>query len=454
MGGRDHLLGIGGVGMSALAQALIDAGRTVTGADRLVDGGGTTPVLEALRRQGVELYPETGAGIDAGTDRVIVSTAIEDANPGLMCARELGVSVVHRAPALAEALSGRRLVAVAGTCGKSTVTAILGHLLVASGFDPVVVNGAQIVGWDDGGRRVGSVRKGGGEWAVAEVDESDKSLTAFRPYAAIVTNASADHYSEEEMNAVFDAFVKDVPGPVIDGRVLLNGFNGLSGFKDFNGLKGFSGFKDFNGLKGLNGINGLNGFGDLMAMAEKCPLPGAHNRANAFLALCMAAALGAPTDRLAAALETFPGVERRLQRVGACAGAVVYDDYAHNPEKLAAMWRTLADAYPKGVAVLWRPHGYGPLRKMMDALAAMFAQMKRPQDELVLLPVYDAGGTADRSVNTDALAARVSGARMASDLNEAETVLRKLAPAVGAIVTAGARDPGLPVLARRLAEKE
>ena len=430
MGGHDHLLGIGGVGMSALAQVLIDAGRMVTGADRLVDSGGTTPVLEALRRQGVELYPETGAGIDAGTDRVIVSTAIEDANPGLVRARELGVPVVHRAAALAEALSGRRLVAVAGTCGKSTVTAILGHLRAASGFDPVVVNGAQIVGWDGGGRRVGSVRKGGGEWSVAEVDESDKSLTAFRPYAAIVTNASADHYSEEEMNAVFDAFVKDVPGPVIDGRVLLNGFNGL---------KGFSGFKDLNGL---------------MAMAEKCPLPGAHNRANAFLALCMAAALGAPTDRLAAALETFPGVERRLQRVGACAGAVVYDDYAHNPEKLAAMWRTLADAYPKGVAVLWRPHGYGPLRKMMDALAAMFAQMKRPQDELLLLPVYDAGGTADRSVNTDALAARVSGARMASDLNEAETVLRKLAPAVGAIVTAGARDLGLPVLARRLAEKE
>ena len=121
MGGRDHLLGIGGVGMSALAQALIDAGRTVTGADRLVDSGGTTPVLEALRRQGVELFPETGSGIDAGTGRIIVSTAIEETNLGLVRARELGVPVAHRAAALAEALSGRRLVAVAGTCGKSTV---------------------------------------------------------------------------------------------------------------------------------------------------------------------------------------------------------------------------------------------------------------------------------------------------------------------------------------------
>ena len=218
MGDRDHLLGIGGVGMSALAQALIDAGRTVTGADRLVDGGGTTPVLEALRRQGVKLFSETGAGIDSGTSRVIASTAIEDSNLGLVRARELGVPVVHRAAALAEALAGHRLVAVAGTCGKSTVTAILAHLLAECGFDPVVVNGAQIVGWDEGGRRVGSVRKGGGEWAVAEVDESDKSLTAFHPYAAIVTNASADHYSKEEMDEVFDAFIRDLPARSSSGR--------------------------------------------------------------------------------------------------------------------------------------------------------------------------------------------------------------------------------------------
>ena len=430
MGGRDHLLGIGGVGMSALAQALIDAGRTVTGADRLVDGGGTTPVLEALRQQGVKLFPETGAGIDSETNRVIVSTAIEESNPGLERARELDVLVVHRAAALAEALSGRRLVAVAGTCGKSTVTAILGHLLAESGFDPVVVNGAQIVGWDEGGRRVGSVRRGGGEWAVAEVDESDKSLTAFHPYAAIVTNASADHYSEEEMNAVFDAFVKDVPGPVIDGRV------------------------------GDEAARRRFPQGD--AAIASFPMPGAHNRANARLALAMACALGADPARAASALATFPGVERRLQRIGSVPRGdrqvAVYDDYAHNPEKLHAMWTTLAEAYPRGVAAVWRPHGYGPLRKMLEPLAAAFREVMRPQDALLLLPVYDAGGTADRGVNSDALAALLADApgevALVNDLKEAEVFLRARADAFGAIVTAGARDPGLPVLARRLAGKE
>ena len=431
MAGTIHLVGIGGVGMSALAQAYLDAGHAVSGADRSLRADGSrTPVLDALAAEGVRLFPDDGSGLDGGTERLVVSTAIEDTNPDLAAARARGIPVVHRAAALSELLSGRKLVAVAGTCGKSTVTAILGHLLVECGFDPVVVNGAQIAGWDAHGARVGSVRKGAGTYAVAEVDESDKSLTAFKPYAAIITNASADHYSKEEMDAVFDAFIRDVPGPVIDGRV-----GGEAAGRRFP-----------------QGEEAIASF----------PMPGAHNRANARLALAMACALGADPVRGAAALATFPGVERRLQRIGSvpCGDrqVVVYDDYAHNPEKLHAMWTTLADAYPRGVAAVWRPHGYGPLRKMLEPLAAAFREVMRPQDALVLLPVYDAGGTADRSVNSDALASRLADAPgavgLVKDLKEAEAYLRARVDAFGAIVTAGARDPGLPVLARRLAGKE
>lgn len=418
MSGTVHLVGIGGVGMSALAQALLDVGGTVTGADRALGGSGARPgVLAALARAGVRLFPDDGSGIGPDTARVIVSTAVEETNRDLRCARARGIPVVHRAAALAELLAPRRLVAVAGTCGKSTVTAILGHLLAESGFDPVVVNGAQVVGWDAGGTRVGSTRKGTGAYAVAEVDESDKSLVAFKPFAAVVTNASADHYSKAEMDAVFDAFVRGVPGPVIDGRRTPMVPS---------------------------------------AAARTIPLPGEHNAVNAECALRMAAALGADPARLAAAIRTFPGVERRLQRVGTCGGAVVYDDYAHNPEKLHAMLATLQAAYPKGVAVVWRPHGYAPLRKMLEALAAMFRATLRPCDELLVLPVYDAGGTTDRSLNSDALVARLNASpvRFVEGLEDAETHLRTHAPAFGALVVAGARDPGLPVLARRLAGKE
>ena len=402
-----HLIGIGGVGMSALAEALVSLGHAVSGADRLVGtvkSGFLPPSIARLEALGVKVFPDDGSGVDSTVDRIVVSTAIEDGNPGLVKAKELGIPVVHRAAALSDALSRFKLVAVAGTCGKSTVTAMLAHVMKSCGMDPFAVNGAAVVRWN------GSVLPGCGQYAVAEVDESDKSLTAFSPYAVIVTNSSSDHYSKEEMDCVFDGFVKDVKGPLIDGR---------SGCFDADSS-----------------------------------LPGAHNRQNAGLALAMAVALGADEAKARAALLNFPGVERRMQKIGHCGGAEVYDDYAHNPEKLHAMVSTLQERHEKGVAVLWRPHGYGPLRKMLDALAVMFNEVLRPQDRLILLPVYDAGGTADRSVNSGALAAKVGNSVYLKTPEEAVGFLKAQAPAFGAIVTAGARDPALPVMARLLAGKE
>ena len=377
--------------MSALATALLRLGDEVTGADRSTD----TPNVRFLESLGVKVFPDDGSGVDETTGEVVVSTAIEPDNPGLARAKALGVPVTHRAKALARALSGYKLVAVVGTCGKSSVTAMLGHILSECGLDPMCVNGANVVGWE------GAVRFGRGEYAVAEVDESDKSLVAFRPYAAVVTNASADHYSKEEMDAVFDAFVKDLPGPLVDAR------------------------------------------------GESYP-PQAYERQNASLAVRMAVLLGC--DRAAAerAAEGFKGVERRLQRYG----GNVYDDYAHNPEKLRAMWLTLAERHPGGVCAVWRPHGYGPLRKMMDALAAMFGEVARPCDKLLLLPVYDAGGTADRSVNSDALAARIRPGvcEPVQSLDAAYEWCAAHCDDYEAFVTCGARDPGLPTLAARISE--
>ena len=387
---KRHLIGIGGVGMSALATAMVRLGDEVTGADRNLG----TPNIAFLESIGAKCFPDDGSGVDPSTDEVVVSTAIEDDNPGLVRAKALGIPVTHRAKALSRALSSHRLVAVVGTCGKSTVTAMLGHVLAECGLDPFCVNGANVPGWE------GAVRFGRGEYAVAEVDESDKSLVAFSPYAAVVTNASADHYSKEEMDEVFDAFVKGCEGPVVDGR-------------------------------------SVYGEADVSAL-------GRHNRNNAFLALEMAKALGCDEERARAALMTFRGVERRLQRHG----ENVFDDYAHNPEKLRAMWTTLAERYEGGICVVWRPHGYAPLRKMMDALAEMFNATIRPQDRLLLLPVYDAGGTTDRSVNSDALAAKVPRSELVSGLDAAYSWIVAHKGDFAAFATCGARDPDLPALAR------
>lgn len=392
---KRHLIGIGGVGMSALATALVRLGDEVTGADRTLG----TPNIRFLESLGVKVFPDDGSGVDAATGEVVVSTAIESDNPGLVRAAELGIPVVHRAKALAHALSGHRLVAVVGTCGKSTVTAMLGHVLAECGLDPFCVNGANVPGWE------GAVRFGRGEYAVAEVDESDRSLVAFSPYAAIVTNASADHYSKEEMDQVFDDFVRNCPGPVVDGRKCDPG-------------------------------------------EAETTMPGRHNRQNAALALRMALALGCDEAKARAALLTFRGVERRLQRVG----GNVFDDYAHNPEKLRAMWTTLAEEYPGGICAVWRPHGYAPLRKMLDALVEMFTSTIRSQDRLLVLPVYDAGGTADRSINSDALVARLGDKAVAvSDFDEAYSWCRAHSGDFAVFAVCGARDPGLAPFARRLA---
>ena len=381
--------------MSALATAILRLGGEVTGADRNLK----TKNIAFLESLGIRCFPDDGSGIDESTDEIIVSTAIESDNPGLAKAEALGMPVTHRAKALSRTLSPYKLVAVVGTCGKSTVAAMLGHILAECGLDPMCVNGANVPGWE------GAVRFGKGGFAVAEVDESDKSLVAFKPYAAVVTNASADHYSKEEMDEVFDAFVKDCPGPVVDGR------------------------KTY-------------GEADVST-------PGRHNRNNAFLALEMAKALGCDEAKARAALLSFGGVERRLQKHG----ENVYDDYAHNPEKLKAMWTTLAERHPGGICVVWRPHGYAPLRKMMDALATMFNETIRPQDRLLLLPVYDAGGTTDRSVNSDSLAAKVARCELVADLEAAYGWISANRAGFEAFATCGARDPDLPALAARIAAR-
>lgn len=423
-----HFIGIGGVGMSALAQAFADRNYRVSGSDRLLSAEQSTPVLETLRNQNILLFPQDGSGIDASTT-VVYSTAIEQDNPDYVKAQELNVPLLHRSEALAELSKGHRFIAITGTCGKSSVTAMLGHLLTFCGKDPSIVNGAEISGLDMNGARIGSVRTSSQQtgYFIAEADESDRSLMALAPTDVIITNASGDHFPKAEAEALFDAFREKASGIVIDTRG-----NPPEPIPESNGWEA-----------------------RFVWRGHTCclPMPGAHNVANIKVALEMAKALGCNETDLVAALSTFRGIRRRLERTGICNGACVIDDYAHNIEKLAAAWTTLTQVFPKGVFGVWRPHGYAPLRKMLTGLAEMFASVVRPCDQLLLLPVYDAGGTADRSINSDALFQRLDGkcpVRQVADLAEAERLLRLFAVPDTALAIFGARDPGLPQLAKRL----
>ncbi len=428
-----HVAGIGGVGMSAVAQALLDQGMLVSGSDRLLDTGDLTETLACLASQGVRLCPQDGSGVTPQTERLVTSSAIEMNNPERVKAKTLGIPMVHRAAEVAHLVAEHRLIAVTGTCGKSTVTALLGTLLEGAGFDPFVINGATVPAWENKSQRVGSVRAGLGEWAVVEADESDKSLMVFSPEHAIITNASSDHFGIEETRALFADFRARVSGVVIDGcdeqkrpeEIRCEGWQ--SSFR-WEGVR------------------------------YELPMPGVHNVYNAWFAVRMARTLDADPERLKCALAQFSGVARRLQRVGMCQQAVVVDDYAHNPAKLAAAWQTLSDAFPGGICAVWRPHGYAPLRKMMTDLVRTFKEVCRAQDTLLLLPVYDAGGSADRTLGSDVLASLLlrEGVKVieVKTLAEAEAHLRACAQNERVLVTFGARDPGLPRLAAKLAEKQ
>ncbi len=425
MNTKIHFIGIGGVGMSALAQAFLDRGWQVSGSDRLLAQGIETPTLATLRQQGVALFPQDGSGIQAG-QTVVYSTAIEADNPDRLQAEAHHARLLHRSEALAMLAQGYTLIAVTGTCGKSSVTAMLGHLLAECGKDPFVVNGAEIVGYDEEGARIGSVRASATQGLmVVEADESDKSLMSLTPTHVIVTNASSDHFPKEEAERLFGEFKAKATGVVID----------TSGAPAEPPPAG----------------EGWEATFEWQGRPYTLPMPGAHNVANAKVALAMAEALGCSPEALQKALRSFRGIRRRLERIGTFKGATVIDDYAHNVEKLAAAWTTLTRAFPNGVFGVWRPHGYAPLRKMLEDLAPMFNTVVRPCDKLYLLPVYDAGGTANRSVKSEDLCARLTcPAACVPDLETAERHLREHAAPGCALVLFGARDPGLPVTARAL----
>ncbi len=424
---KSHLVGIGGVGMSALAEFLSDRGEEITGSDRFLDHHTAVRSLACLRARGIRLYPQDGSGVQDDTDRVLVSTAIEAGNPDLLEAKKRGIPVVHRARALAEGLSHQKLIAVAGTCGKSSTTAILGHLFEVAGASPTVVNGAPCINWISESR-TGAVLSGTGDYCIAEVDESDRSLLDFTPEAAVLLNVSADHFPLAESHALFDRFLAQVKGVVVDGRKLPPPENVRAG--------------DWSVSFTLDGQ-------DLML-----PLPGLHNAWNAAAACRLAKKLGVPEACLPKALASFRGVSRRLELVGTSTrGYRAVDDYAHNTEKIRACLQTLQARAPRVLAI-WRPHGYQPLRAMWKDLAAMFGQTLRPFDRLLVLPIFDAGGTARRDISSKDFVAELAKAGCPADYAEtpdcARDMARSWAESGDILATLGARDPGLPGLCRSL----
>ena len=404
--------GIGGSGMLPLACIVRARGERVAGSDRALDAGRLAPKFDFLRSLGIDLHRQDGSGVAAGMT-LVTSAAVEATIPDVVRARELGLPHLTRPQLLAQLLNAAsRSVAVGGTSGKSTVTGMIGWILHACHHRPTVMNGAVMKNFLSAEAPFASALVGDPELFVSEVDESDGSIALYRPEVAVLTNVSLDHKEMAELRALFGGFLGASRKAVLnldDPETRLLGED-LPAAK----LVGY-GFDSPGAAISARNLQLEPGGARFTVYAGEerhhvqLQVPGRHNASNALAALAAVRALGVPLAEAAAAIGRFAGLKRRLETVGTVGGVTVIDDFAHNPDKIAATLATLT-AQPGRLLLMFQPHGYGPLAKMGEELAATFAGGLRPDDRLYLSdPVYQ-GGTVDRSRGSDWLAEAVRGA--------------------------------------------
>jgi UDP-N-acetylmuramate--alanine ligase len=402
--GPVHFVGIGGIGMSGIAEVLANLGYTVTGSD-VADGAN----VKRLRDLGIAVFIGHKASNIDGADVVVVSTAIKRDNPELIAARAKRLPVVRRAEMLAELMRLKSCVAIAGTHGKTTTTSIVAALLDAGGFDPTVINGGIINAYGT------NARLGDGDWMVVEADESDGTFLKLPADIAIVTNVDPEHldhfHTFEAVQDAFRAFVENIPfygfavmctdhaivqtlvGKLEDRRILTYGENPQADIRlvDLDHHDGASRFtvlfRDRAG-KTTHTIDKLT-----------MPMPGRHNALNATAAIAVAHELGISDENIRKALGGFGGVKRRFTKVGTWNGAVIIDDYGHHPVEIAAVLRAARESAKGQVIAVVQPHRYTRLQALFEQFCSCF----NDADAVIVAPVYSAGEAPIPGVDRDAL---------------------------------------------------
>ncbi len=370
-GRRLHFIGIGGAGMSGLALVCARLGASVSGSDRA-----DSSYMERLREAGlVPLVGHDAANLPAGAE-VVVSTAIGAENPELALARERGLEPIHRGALLAELCAEKRLIAVAGTHGKTTTTAMAVWALRALGADPAFFVGGEVPGLGEGGAAA-NAGWGEGEWVVAEADESDASFLDLRPQIAVVTNVEMDHHSRwgslAELYAAFERFAEPAAGVVLPAAAAVGSGGGTAADSLYERIG--------SGKRAERFTDEAAGSPEL-----RLAVPGRHNRANARAALAALELAGFDVDAAAAALADFPGVRRRLELKGSRGGTRVYDDYAHHPTEVRAALSALRELEPERLIAVFQPHLYSRTKALAVELGAALALA----DEVAVLDVYPA----------------------------------------------------------------
>ncbi len=441
-----HFTGVFGTGMSALAQYLRFEGIAVSGSDRLLESADTAPMRQSLAGLGCTIVSQDGSGITDDTDVICISTAIEDSNPDIAAAHARGLPIIHRSDLLATIIASKRTIAVAGTSGKSTVTAMIFEFLAGCGKSPSLISGAPLRRLENQGM-IGNAYSSGSDLLVVEADESDGTLVKYAPEAAVVLNVSKDHKDVAEITQLFETLIShsawcasNADDPVLASlpATVRFGRNGPAEWRP-------------DGEELLPTSVRLSRSGTVYHL----PLPGSHNFENLCAALCVCEHLGCEPSALVGAVRGFEGVARRFSVTDTARHVHVIDDFAHNPAKITAAVNAARGLSPRIVAV-YQPHGFGPTRFLKDEYVATFRVVFRPGDALFLLPIYYAGGTASKNISSDDIVQGVGPATFRVEaISDREALLTALKDAVrpgDAVLVMGARDPSLPALVRRIVE--
>jgi UDP-N-acetylmuramate--alanine ligase len=447
-----HFSGIAGAGMNPLAQLVRARGHHVQGSDRSLDQGKNQELAARLRRLGIDLRPHDGTAVVAGIDRFVYSTAVEADTPEMRAARALGIELVPRPALLAEVVNaGQPGVAIAGTSGKSTITAMLGWLLRESGLPATVIGGAGLAG--EGGSSCFIAGPANGP-VVAEACESDGTLVGYEPTVGLVHNISRDHAELESLRAQFGAFARNCT------RLLVNAGcpEAAALGRRLHGVT-YGVPADADARLEVVGVGPDRARGILKlaagAVMLDVPQPGLHNLENAAAAAMVAVDLGIDPDEVTGLLALFPGVSRRFEVVGVTAtGIRVVDDYAHNGEKLRAVLTT-AQAGAGRVIAVFQPHGFGPARFLRPELKTLLPAILRPEDRFCYAEIFYAGGTVAKDISSRALADDLPAALHCGHAADHEAarrwVLAEARPG-DTVLVMGARDPDLPRLARSIVD--
>ncbi len=438
-----HFTGIFGTGMSALAQYLRFQGIAVSGSDRLLASEDTASVRLALEGLGAAIVCQDGSGVGEDTDVVCVSTAIETSNPDIAAAAARGLPVVHRSDLLAALIASGRTIAVAGTSGKSTVTAMIFEFLTACGRSPSLISGAALLRLEREGL-IGNAFSGGSDLLVVEADESDGTLVKYTPEVAVILNISKDHKGIDEIKGLFETLLAHTPWTAsnADDPVLAS----LPATVRFGLSESASWRPDREELLPTSVKLFRKG------VEYHLPLPGSHNLENLRAALCVCEHFGCEGLALADAVRDFSGVARRFAVTETTQNVHVVDDFAHNPVKIAAAVGAGRGLSARVVAV-YQPHGFGPTRFLKNEYITTFRTVFRQNDSLYLLPIYYAGGTAQRNISSEDI---INGlgpvpftAQAVRDRDELLTKLRLDVKPDDCVLIMGARDPSLPALVRK-----